>query len=64
MGMRMLAIWGLPAGLLTAGPLIDLFGYRGVVCAYTGLGLVFTFCIGWRWRAALWDKSSPSNQHS
>ena len=27
MGVRMLAIWGLPLGLLAAGPLIERFGY-------------------------------------
>jgi MFS family permease len=64
MGMRMLAIWGLPAGLLAAGPLIDWLGYQGVIWAYTTLGIAFTGCIGWRWRTALWDKSAPSNQHS
>jgi MFS family permease len=64
MGMRMLAIWGLPAGLLSAGSLIDWLGYQGVVWAYTSLGIAFTFFIGWRWRSALWDKRALSNQHS
>jgi len=64
MGMRMLAIWGLPAGLLASGPLIDWLGYQGVVWVYNSLGIALTICIGWRWRGALWDKASPSNQHS
>ena len=64
MGMRMLAIWGLPAGLLAAGPLIDWLGYVGVAWLYTISGLLLTFCIAWRWRVALWDKTAPSNQHS
>jgi MFS family permease len=64
MGMRMLAIWGLPAGLLAAGPLIDWLGYVGVAWLYTISGIVLTFCIAWRWRVALWDKTAPSNQHS
>jgi MFS family permease len=64
MGMRMLAIWGLPAGLLAAGPLIDWLGYLGVAWLYTISGIFLTFCIAWRWRVALWDKTSPSNQHS
>jgi MFS family permease len=64
MGMRMLAIWGLPAGLLSAGPLIDWLGYVGVAWLYTISGLLLTFCIAWRWRVALWDKAAPSNQHS
>ena len=64
MGMRMLAIWGLPAGLLTAGPLIDWLGYLVVVWIFTSLGIAFTFCIGWCWRDALWAKAASSNQHS
>ena len=64
MGMRMLAIWGLPAGLLAAGPLIDWLGYEGVAWLYTIAGLGLTFCIAWRWRLALWNKAAPSNQHS
>ena len=64
MGMRMLAIWGLPAGLLSAGPLIAWLGYAGVAWLYTISGLVLTVCIAWRWRLALWDKAAPSNQHS
>ena len=38
MGVRMLAIWGLPLGLLAAGPLIELFGYRATTLLYGGLG--------------------------
>jgi MFS family permease len=64
MGMRMLAIWGLPAGLLTAGPLIEWLGYAGVAWLYTISGIFLTFFIAWRWRVVLWDKTSPSNQHS
>lgn len=64
MGMRMLAIWGLPAGLLVAGPLIEWLGYRGVAWCYTLIGIFLTFCIAWRWRSALWNIAAPSNQHS
>ena len=63
MGMRMLAIWGLPAGLLAAGPLIAWVGYQTVAFLYTGLGIVLTLCIARRWHRALWDKTAPSNQH-
>ena len=64
MGMRMLAIWGLPVGLLAAGPLIDWLGYRAVALLYTGSGLLLTLGIARRWHRALWSKSAPSNQHS
>jgi len=54
MGIRMLAIWGLPLGLLAAGPLIDGLGYAACTVIYGGLGLAATIAIGHRWRQALW----------
>jgi predicted MFS family arabinose efflux permease len=54
MGVRMLAVYGLPLGLLAAGALIDLIGYTRTVTALTVIGLVFTGLIGLRWRASLW----------
>jgi predicted MFS family arabinose efflux permease len=54
MGVRMMAIYSLPLGLLAAGPLIGLMGYRGVATLYAALGLIFTLVISFRWRAALW----------
>jgi predicted MFS family arabinose efflux permease len=61
MGMRMLAIWGLPLGLLAAGPIIACFGYATTTLLYAGLGLAATFVIGYGWRRALWYRSAPSN---
>jgi MFS family permease len=54
MGVRMLAVYGLPLGLLAAGALIDLIGYTPTVTALTVTGLAFTALIGARWRASLW----------
>src|SRR5512134_1063947 len=54
MGVRMLAIWGLPLGLLAAGPLIALIGYPATTLLYSCLGLVATLAIGYRWRQAIW----------
>ena len=54
MGLRMLAIWGLPLGLLAAGPLIARLGYSASTLIYAGLGLAATIAIGYRWRHALW----------
>ncbi len=54
MGVRMLAVYGLPLGLLAAGALIDLIGYTRTVTALTVTGLAFTALIGMRWRASLW----------
>jgi predicted MFS family arabinose efflux permease len=61
MGIRMLAIWGLPLGLLAAGPLIAHLGYAAATLLYAGAGLAATIFIGWRWRAALWERSAPAN---
>ncbi|HET7199042.1 MAG TPA: MFS transporter [Burkholderiales bacterium] len=61
MGIRMLAIWGLPLGLLAAGPLIARLGYPAATALYAGSGLAATLAIAWRWRAALWDRAAPAN---
>ena len=63
MGMRILAIWGLPAGLLIAGPLIDTIGFVWTTFLYTLMGVTATLAIALKWRKALWCKSAPANQH-
>jgi MFS family permease len=64
MGMRMLAVWGLPLGILAAGPLIERLGYVAWTMVYGGLGLAAMLAIGYRWRAALWSRSAPANSYS
>ncbi len=54
MGVRMLAIYSLPLGLLAAGPLIDAFGFHVTGSLYAVTGLVFTVLIALHWRAQLW----------
>ena len=54
MGVRMMAIYSLPLGLLAAGPLIDWIGYRAMASSYAIVGIVFTLLIALRWRADLW----------
>jgi predicted MFS family arabinose efflux permease len=63
MGMRILAIWGLPVGLLIAGPMIDAIGFVATTMLYSALGVAATLAIALKWRSALWDKSAPANQH-
>jgi len=63
MGMRILAIWGLPAGLLIAGPLIDTIGFVWTTFLYTLMGVTATLAIALKWRKVLWCKSAPANQH-
>jgi hypothetical protein len=61
MGVRMLAIWGLPLGLLAAGPLIPAIGYSATTLLYAGIGLVATLAIAYRWRQALWRRTAAAN---
>jgi hypothetical protein len=61
MGMRMLAIWGLPLGLLAAGPIIARFGYSASTLIYAGIGLAATIAMSYRWRRALWQRSATAN---
>jgi predicted MFS family arabinose efflux permease len=61
MGMRILAVWGLPLGLLAAGPIIASLGFAATTVLYAGLGLALTAAIGWRWHAALWNRAAPAN---
>jgi hypothetical protein len=63
MGIRMLAIWGLPLGLLTAGPFISGIGYAATTLIYGGIGLAATLVIGYRSRSALWHRSAAANAH-
>ena len=55
MGVRMMAIYSLPLGLLVAGLLIGLIGYRATASLYAIVGLAFTVLIALRWRASLWQ---------
>ena len=61
MGIRMLAIWGLPLGLVAAGPLIAGLGFAATTLLYAGLGLAATVAIGMRWQRALWHRSAAAN---
>jgi Na+/melibiose symporter-like transporter len=54
MGVRTLAVYGLPVGLMVSGLLIERAGYRLTVTAACALGLACTVLIGARWRASLW----------
>jgi Na+/melibiose symporter-like transporter len=58
MGVRMLAIYSLPLGLLAAGGLIGLIGFRATASLYAVIGLVFTVLIALRWRESLWQSGT------
>ena len=61
MGIRMLAIYGVPVGLLVSGPLIGRFGYPATATAYCVIGLAVTLLIAVRWREHLWKLDAPAN---
>ena len=61
MGIRMLAIYGLPVGLLISGPLITRFGYPITATLYCVVGLALTALIAVRWRDDLWRREAPAN---
>jgi Na+/melibiose symporter-like transporter len=61
MGVRMLAIYGVPFGLLAAGGLIDRLGFALTASLYCVVGAALTLLIASHWRADLWRTDSPAN---
>ena len=61
MGVRMLVIYSLPLGLLAAGALIDLIGFRFTATLYAVIGLMFTVAIAVRWHAVIWHVQTSAN---
>ena len=61
MGVRMLAVYGMPLGLLISGPLVEHLGYAVTGTLYSLVGIGFTLAIALRWREHLWRPSSPAN---
>lgn len=61
MGVRMLAIYTLPIGLLLSGPIVAAVGFRGLVVLYVGLGLTLLASIALVWRHELLPRSAPAN---
>ena len=61
MGVRMLAIYPLPLGLLMAGALIPRIGYGWTAHLMLGIGLLLALAISLAWRAHLWHGDAPGN---
>jgi hypothetical protein len=57
MGVRTLAVYGLPLGLMAAGFLIERIGYPATITASAATGLVLTLLIAAR-RRALWQRTA------
>jgi predicted MFS family arabinose efflux permease len=62
MGIRTLAIYGVPIGLLIAGPLVARYGYRVTASAYCLFGLAMTVLIAMCWRAHIWRTGAAANR--
>jgi hypothetical protein len=61
MGVRMLAIYSLPIGLLAAGNLIGEIGFVATASLYAATGLLLMLIIALHWRADLWHVHAPAN---
>jgi predicted MFS family arabinose efflux permease len=61
MGMRMMAIYGLPIGLMAGGALIDRIGFVPMATLYCGIGISLTLLIALYWRDALWPLHATAN---
>jgi predicted MFS family arabinose efflux permease len=61
MGVRMLAVYGMPMGLLLAGPLVEHLGFAVTGSLYSVLGIAFTLLIVTRWRRHLWHPEAAAN---
>ncbi len=61
MGVRMLAIYPLPLGLLVAGALIPQLGYGWTAQLMLGAGLLLALVIAVAWRRHLWRADAPGN---
>ncbi len=62
MGVRMLAIYGLPLGLMLAGPLIERLGFLLTNLVMTATGLVMLALVSTIWRRHVWDHGAEANQ--
>ena len=60
MGVRLLAIYSLPVGLIAAGALIEQIGFAATATIYAATGLAFTIIIAVRWRAHMWPAAQPT----
>jgi MFS family permease len=58
MGVRMLAIYSLPVGLISAGALVGRIGFPATVTLYAAVGLAVMLAIAVHWRADIWRSAS------
>lgn len=61
MGVRILAIYSLPMGILCAGWLIERVGFAATISAYALFGLGMVLILALRFHADLWRVEAPAN---
>lgn len=61
MGLRTLAVYGLPIGLLASGPVIEGVGFGAAAALYGAAGAAATLAVLVVWRAALWARGAKGN---
>jgi predicted MFS family arabinose efflux permease len=61
MGMRMLAVYGMPLGLLLSGPLVEHAGFALTGSFFSLFGIVATLLIALGWRVHLWHPAAAAN---
>jgi predicted MFS family arabinose efflux permease len=61
MGVRNLAVYGLPLGMLLSGPMIEQLGFAITGTLYSLIGIGFTLLIVTRWRRHLWHPEAAAN---
>jgi hypothetical protein len=61
MGVRMLAIYPLPLGLLIAGALIPGLGYLATGLLMLALGLLLTAALAWTWSVDILRRDAQAN---
>ncbi|HEU5095663.1 MAG TPA: MFS transporter [Reyranella sp.] len=62
MGVRMLAVYGLPLGLLLSGPMIEHVGFAVTGSLFSLVGITFTLLIAAHWREHLWHPQAAANR--
>ena len=56
MGVRMLAVYGLPTGLMGYGVLIEWIGFSTAISLSAVIGLLLVGAISFRWRGVIWGQ--------
>lgn len=61
MGVRMLAVYGMPLGILLSGPLVEHVGFAITGSLYSLLGVGLTLAIALRCKRYLWNPEAAAN---